>query len=305
MAKIVECVPNFSEGRRDWVIEEVLDAARSVGGVRVLEVEKDPDHNRTVVAFAGEPEPVLEAAFRTVRRASDLIDLTHHQGAHPRIGAADVVPFVPVAGVSMAECVELARALGRRLADELALPVYLYGEAATRPERRDLPNIRRGQYEGLKEEIERDPERAPDFGPSRLGPAGATIVGARPALIAFNINLRSGDLAVAKAIARAVRESSGGLPSVRAIGLAVAETGEVQVSLNLTDYRRTGLLAAFRAVRDEAARLGVEVASSRIVGLVPAEALAELVVDGLQNPSFAADQILERALLGGSKERIL
>ncbi|MCL5109844.1 MAG: glutamate formimidoyltransferase [Chloroflexi bacterium] len=302
MATIVECVPIFSEGRRDWVIDELLGAVRSVAGVRVLEVEKDPDHNRTVVAFAGAPEPVLEAAFRVVRRAADLIDLDQHEGAHPRIGAADVVPFVPVAGVSLADCAELARRLGRRLGEELGLPVYLYGKAATRPERRELPDIRRGEYEGLKVAIASDPARAPDFGPARLGPAGATVVGARLPLIAYNINLQTDDVAVAKTIARKVRESAGGLPAVRAIGLSLAGTGQVQVSLNLTDYRRTGLLTAFRAVSDEAASPGVEVAGSHVVGLLPAEALAEVVAETLRSPNFAADRILERALLVRAEE---
>lgn len=301
MRKLVQCVPNFSEGRRDWIVAEIVDAVRSVAHVRILEIESDPDHNRTVVAFVGSPEDALEAAFRSVRRAADLINMGQHRGAHPRIGAADVVPFVPLAGVTMAECVALARALGERVGRELGLPVYLYGEAATRPERRDLPSIRRGEYEGLKSAIQSDPQRAPDFGPAKLGPAGATAIGARWPLIAYNVNLRATDVAVAKAIARKVREAGGGLPGVRAIGLAVAGANAVQVSMNLTDYRRTGLLAAFSAVRDEAARLGVEVESSHIVGLVPAEALVELVRDCLKSPSFAPEQIIERAILGGSE----
>ncbi len=296
MQQLVQCVPNFSEGRRPWVIDAIVAAIRSVEGLRVLEVEPDADHNRTVVAFAGAPQAALEGAFRAVQRAAELIDMELHRGAHPRIGATDVVPFVPLAGTTMAECVGLARTLGRRIGDELALPVYLYGEAAARPERRELPAIRRGEYEGLKEAIGRDVERAPDFGPARLGPAGAVIVGARGPLIAFNVNLRSDDVSVAKAIARKLREAGGGLPGVRAIGLA-AGPGLVQVSLNLTDFRRTGLLAALDAVRAEAARLGVEVESSRIVGLVPAEALAEVVSRCLSSPSFAATQIVERAIL--------
>ena len=299
MQRLVQCVPNFSEGRRDWVIDEIVAAVRSVAGLRVLEVEKDADHNRTVVAFAGPPEAALEGAFRAVRRATDLIDMNKHTGAHPRIGAADVVPFVPLAGVSMADCIEVARSLGKRLGDELRLPVYLYGEAATRPERRDLPNVRKGQYEGLRVDIERDPERTPDFGPAALGPAGATAVGAREALIAFNVNLRTSEVGIAKAIARTVRESGGGLPALRAIGLAVAGTGEVQVSMNLTDFQRTGLLAAFGAVREEANRLGVEVAGSQIIGLVPAAALGEVVAQALQSPSFDVNQIVERAIIGG------
>jgi glutamate formiminotransferase len=294
-------VPNFSEGRRDWIIDEIVDAVRSVADVRILEIERDADHNRTVVAFAGSPDDALEAAFRSVRRAADLINMEQHRGAHPRIGAADVVPFVPLAGVTMAKCVALARALGERVGRELGLPVYLDGEAATRPERRELPNIRRGEYEGLKAAIQSDPERAPDFGPAKLGPAGATAVGARGPLIAYNVNLRATDVAVAKAIARKVREAGGGLPGVRAIGLAISGADVVQVSLNLTDFRRTGLLAAFNAVRDEAARHGIEVESSHIVGLVPAEALVELVRGCLKSPSFAAEQIVERAIVGGSE----
>ncbi|MHB1417182.1 MAG: glutamate formimidoyltransferase, partial [Chloroflexota bacterium] len=191
--------------------------------------------------------------------------------------------------------------LGKRLGDELRLPVYLYGEAATRPERRDLPNVRKGQYEGLRVDVERDPERAPDFGPAALGPAGATAVGAREPLIAFNVNLRTSEVGIAKAIARTIRESGGGLPALRAIGLAVAGAGEVQVSMNLTDFRRTGLLAAFGAVREEANRLGVEVAGSQIVGLVPAAALGEVVAQALQSPSFDVNQIVERAIIGGEE----
>ncbi len=303
MQKLVQCVPNFSEGRRQWVIDAIVAAVHDVDGLRLLEVEADADHNRTVVAFVGAPEAALAGAFHAVRRAAELIDMEQHRGAHPRVGAADVVPFVPLAGVTMAECVDLARALGRRLGDELGLPVYLYGEAALRPERRELPAIRRGEYEGLKAAIGHDPERAPDFGPPRLGPAGAVIVGARGPLIAFNVNLRTADLAVAKAIARKVREAGGGLPGVRAIGLAVgAEL--VQVSLNLTDYRRTGLLAALASVRAEAARLGVEVESSRIVGLVPAEALVEVISHCLSSPSFTAAQIIERAILAEGERRL-
>ncbi|MHB1004256.1 MAG: glutamate formimidoyltransferase [Chloroflexota bacterium] len=302
MDKIVQCIPNFSEGRRRWVVDEIVAAVRSVDTVSLLAVEPDSDHNRTVVAFAGPPAATLEAAFRAVRRAADIIDLRQHQGAHPRVGATDVVPFVPLAGVTMAECVALARALGERVAREMGIPVYLYGEAATRPERRDLPYIRKGEFEGLKEAIESDPDRAPDFGPAKLGPAGATVVGARWPLIAYNVNLRTSDLGVAKAIARKVREAGGGLPGVRALGLALAETGLVQVSMDLVDYHKTGMLAAFTAVRDEARQLGVEVDSSQIVGLVPAEALVELVAAGLQAPGFGGRQIVERAILAGAEE---
>lgn len=303
MQRLVQCVPNFSEGRRAWIVDEIVNAVRSVSGISVLQTETDADHNRTVVAFAGSPDDALEAAFRLVRRSADLIDLEQHSGAHPRLGAADVVPFVPLVGVTMADCVALARALGERIGGELQIPVYLYAQAATRPDRRDLPNIRRGEYEGLKAEIESNPDRQPDFGPSRLGSAGATVVGAREPLIAYNVNLRTADLGIAKEIARKVRESSGGLPAVRAIGLAVVGTDLVQVSMNLVDYRRTGLLKAFNAVRDEAERLGVTVDESRIIGLVPSEALAEIVATALQSPAFAATQIVERAILGGEESQ--
>lgn len=301
MRRLVQCIANFSEGRRREIIDEIVAAVRSVPGLMVLEVEPDSDHNRTVIGFVGEPEPTAEGAFRAIRRAAELIDMEQHRGAHPRIGAADVVPFVPLAGVSMAECVALARDLGARVGDALAIPVYLYGEAATREDRRSLPNIRKGEYEGLKEAIATDPARAPDFGPARLGSAGATVIGAREPLIAFNVNLRSNNLELAKAIARRVRESSGGLPGVRAIGLAVAETDSVQVSMNLTDYRRTGIMTAFAAVRDEAARHGVEVESSQIVGLIPADALTEVVARALRAPAFSAMQVVERAILGGEE----
>lgn len=296
MREIVECVPNFSEGRRRDVVDAIVSAMRAVSGVRVLDVELDAAHNRSVVTLVGPPQDVVEAAFRGVRRATELIDMEQHRGEHPRIGAADVVPFVPILGVTMDDCVRLAHELGRRIGEELAIPVYLYGEAATRPERRLLPNVRKGEYEGLKETIATEARR-PDFGPARLGPAGAVAVGARPPLIAFNVNLRTGDIAIAKTIARTIREASGGLPAVRALGLETAQPGIVQVSMNLVDYRRTPIWVAYEAVRAEAARYGVEVIGSEIVGLVPLEALTQVVEHALGLAGFAVDRVIETHLI--------
>jgi glutamate formiminotransferase len=234
---IVECIANYSEARRPEVVESIAEAVRSVQGAQVLDRHSDMDHNRTVITFAGPPEAVEEAAFRSIARAAELIDLNEHRGEHPRIGATDVVPFVPISEVSMDDCVAIARRLGQRVADELGIPVYLYEKAAVRPERTRLEVIRRGEYEALKEEIGTNPEREPDFGPNQVGPAGATVIGARSPLIAFNVYLTSDDQAIAKKIARAIRHSSGGLRHVKALGLLV--DGRAQVSMNLTDFRRS------------------------------------------------------------------
>ncbi|WP_027718610.1 glutamate formimidoyltransferase [Desulfovirgula thermocuniculi] len=294
MVKIVECVPNFSEGRRPEVINEIVRAIQSVPGVAVLDVEADADHNRSVVTFVGEPAACLEAAFAGCAAAARLINMEEHRGSHPRIGATDVIPFVPVKNVTMAECVELAARLGRRIAEELGIPVYLYGEAARRPERKSLPNIRRGQYEGLKSEIAR-PERHPDFGPPRLHPtAGATCVGARPFLIAYNVNLNTPDVTVAQRIAEAVREKDGGLTNVRAIGIYLSARHQAQVSMNLLDPGRTPVHRVLELVRREAARYGVSVTGTEIVGLVPAEALLAAAAYYLQLENFdPARQVLE------------
>ena len=293
MRPIVECVPNFSEGRRPEVVQAIVEAAASVPGVCVLDVQSDADHNRSVVTLVGPPEPVEEAAFRAIARAAGLINLDEHQGAHPRIGAADVVPFVPVSGVTMEECVQMAHRLGRRVGEELSIPVYLYEAAATRPERVNLADVRRGEYEGLKVEIETDPARAPDFGPARLGPAGATVIGARPFLVAFNVYLNTDDVTVAKRIARAVRHSSGGLHHVKALGLLVE--GQAQVSMNLTDFRRTPIHRVMEMIRSEAARYGVAVTHSELVGLTPQRALVDAACWYLQL-NLAPEQVLENRL---------
>lgn len=300
MRRVVECVPNFSEGRRPEVIERIVGAIRSVNGVSMLDQEMDSDHNRAVISFVGEPEAVVEAAFRACRTAAELIDLTKHQGEHPRIGATDVIPFVPISGVTQEECVELAKRLGKRIADELSIPVYLYELAATRPDRVDLANIRRGEFEGLREAIRTDPERAPDFGRPELHPtAGATVVGARAPLIAYNVNLATTDLKVAERIAKAIRWRDGGFRYVKALGFEVKEKGCVQVSINMTDYTKTPLYRVFETVKREAARWGVNVIESEIVGLVPQGALNACAKYYLQLNNFKRDQILENRLVPG------
>lgn len=293
---VLECVPNFSEGRNPSVVDKIVAALAEVEGVRLLDREMDANHNRSVITLAGLPDAVVEAAFRGVAAAARLIDMRQHTGQHPRIGAADVVPLVPLAVVTMAECVDRARRLGRRIGEDLGLPVYMYGEAAFRPERRDLPNLRKGEYEGLVQEIATDPVRHPDFGPSIMGSAGAVAVGARAPLVAFNVNLGTFDLSVARAIARNVRETSGGLPCVRAIGVSLPDLGAVQVSMNLTDYTRTGVAEAYAAVAEEARQRGVEVVSSEIVGLVPAAALPSRPQETLRLTGFSDNQILEQRL---------
>jgi len=293
--RLVECVPNFSEGRNRETIEAIVGCLRDRRGAYVLDVDSDPDHNRTVVSVVGEPPAVGEAVLRAAGEATRLIDMERHRGAHPRVGATDVVPFVPLLGVTMEDCVELARQVGRSIAEELQVPVYLYAEAATREDRRKLEDVRRGQYEGLKAEIT-EPHRRPDFGPAKLHPtAGATVVGARKPLVAFNVYLGTGDVGVARRVASAVRESSGGLVNVKAIGLRSGE--HVQVSMNLVDFERTPVNRAFELVRIEAARYGADVVGSEIVGLVPVAALTSAAEYYLRLRDFDEDQLLERRLL--------
>lgn len=294
MRKIVECVPNFSEGRRREVVDQIAQAIATVRHVHVLDVQSDTDHNRTVVTFVGEPEAVEEAAFRGIEKAAELIDMDLHRGEHPRMGAADVVPFVPIKNVTMEDCVAIAQRLGERVGRELDIPVYLYEKAATCPERRNLAEVRLGGYEGIKAEIATRPERVPDYGPRHLGKAGATAIGARPPLIAFNVYLNTDDVEVARAIARAVRHSSGGLRYVKALGLLVK--GQAQVSMNLTDYRQTPVHRVVEMIRREAGRYGVSVAESELVGLIPNEALVEAAEFHLQLGGFSSHQILENRL---------
>lgn len=291
---IIECIANYSEGRRPEIIEAITDAIKSVAGVKILDRHSDFDHNRSVITFIGPPDAIEEAAFQSIRKAAELIDMNQHQGEHPRIGATDVVPLVPISGVTMQDCVAIARRLGERVAQELDIPVYLYEEAATRPERKNLENIRRGEYEGLKAEIGTNPEREPDFGPARLGPAGATVIGARHPLIAFNVYLTTEDVSIANKIAKAVRNSSGGLRYVKALGMLVE--GRAQVSMNLTNYRATPLARTVEMIRREGARYGVAIHHSELVGLIPEEALVDAAVWYLQLDQFQPDQILEHKL---------
>jgi glutamate formiminotransferase/formiminotetrahydrofolate cyclodeaminase len=289
--QIVECIPNFSEGRRPEVIASIEEAISMVEGVSLLDQHSDEDHNRTVFTFSGSPDAVLAAAYASIEMAAKLINLDEHEGEHPRIGAADVVPFVPISGVSMEECVSLAESLGQRVGDELGIPVFLYEAAATRPERMNLENIRRGEYEGLKESILSDPAKEPDFGPKVLGPAGATVIGARPPLIAFNVYLNTEDVSIAKTIAKAIRQSSGGLPFVKGLGLLV--DGRAQVSMNLTNFRQTSLATVVEEIKKEADELGTEIHSSELVGLIPQEALFDSAQHYLKMDRFDYDQVLE------------
>jgi glutamate formiminotransferase/formiminotetrahydrofolate cyclodeaminase len=296
--QLIECIPNFSEARRPEVIDQIVAAIQSVQDVRLLDRSSDLDHNRTVLTFAGPPFAVEEAAFRAIKTASELIDLNNHTGEHPRIGAADVVPFVPLSGAGMDDCIEMARRLGERVGNELGIPVYLYEAAATRPERSNLENIRKGQYEGLKAEIESDPERRPDYGPAKLGTAGATVIGARNPLIAFNVYLTTDDVEIAKKIARAIRHSSGGLRYVKALGLLVE--GRAQVSMNLTNFRETPVARVVETIRREARRYGVAIHHSELVGLIPQEALIDAAVWYTQLDAFDKEQVLESRLVDSS-----
>ncbi len=297
MAKIAQCVPNFSEGRRVEVVEQIVTSIAAVSGVKMLDHSYDESHNRSVVTFIGEPEAVLEGAFQGARQAAELIDMAKHSGGHPRMGATDVIPFIPVAGVSMEDCVNLAKRLGERIAGELAIPVYLYEAAASKPERKNLSDVRRGQYEGLIEAI-KEPDRKPDFGPAAVNlQAGVTAVGARPPLIAYNINLDCADKQVADNIARAIRGSSGGFPSIKALGLIIEETGKAQVTINVCDYKQVPLHRVFELVKREAARYGAAITGSEVIGLLPLDALVGAAEFYLQFSGFERGQVLENRLL--------
>src|SRR5512143_1082014 len=292
--QLIECIPNFSEARRPEVIDQIVAAIESVSEVRLLDRSSDLDHNRTVLTLAGPPFAVEEAAFRAIHTASELIDMDNHTGEHPRLGATDVVPFVPLSGASMDDCIALAKRLGERVGNELGIPVYLYEAAAMRPERVNLENIRKGQYEGLKAEIESSPERQPDYGPAKLGTAGATVIGARNPLIAFNVYLTTSEVDIAKKIAKAIRHSSGGLRYVKALGLLVE--GKAQVSMNLTNFEKTPIHRAIEMIRREARRYGVNIAYTELIGLAPEAALVDTACWYLQLDAFQPDQLLERRL---------
>jgi len=291
---LVECIPNFSEARRPEVVEQILASIRAVKGIFILDHHSDLYHNRTVVTYVGAPEAVEEAAFQAVRTAADLINLDQHTGEHPRLGATDVVPFVPISDITVQECVEIARRVGKRVGDELFIPVYLYESAATRPDRQNLENIRRGEYEALKKELGINPERDPDFGPKKIGPAGATIIGARTALIAYNVFLNTDDVSIAQKVAKSVRNSSGGFRFVKALGLLVE--GRAQVSMNFTNFRQTPVFRVLETIRSEAGRYGVSVHHSELVGLIPQDALLDAAAWYLQLDGIQSNQILEEKL---------
>lgn len=292
---LVECIPNFSEARRPEVITAIVSAINDVKGISILDTSSDTDHNRTVITFVGSPQSVEEAAYVSIRKAAELIDLENHTGSHPRIGATDVVPFVPISGIDMTECIHMAKHLGERVGRELGIPVYLYENAATRPDHVYLEDIRRGQFEGLKEEIKSNPDRSPDYGPSNLGPAGATVIGARHPLIAFNVYLSTTDTVIAKEIAKSIRHSSGGFRYVKSLGMLV--DGRAQVSMNLTNFHKTPIQRVVETIRREADRFGVSIHHCEIVGLIPGEALMQAAAWYMQIQDFDPDQVLETRLM--------
>jgi len=294
LGPLIECVANFSEGRRGAVVERIVNAIVRSPGASVLGYESDVDHNRAVVTFVGAPDSVAEAAFAAIARAAELIDLEQHSGQHPRIGAADVIPFVPLRGANMRDCIQLARRLGARVGAELRLPVFLYEQAALQAANRNLADIRRGGYEGLKRNILTGAPPQPDFGPRKIDKAGGCVIGARDLLIAFNVFLETNDVAVAQRIARHIRASSGGLPHVKALGLLAR--GQAQVSMNLTNYRVTSIARVVTAIDEEAQRLGVDIASSQIIGLIPGDALGESAAERLRVENYSPARILETQL---------
>ena len=297
MKKIVECVPNFSEGRRKEVVDQIAAALTSVPGAALLDCELDAAHNRCVISIAGEPKAVADGVIEAVGKAVELIDLNQHRGEHPRMGATDVIPFIPISGITMEECVELSVHVAQRIAERYRIPVYLYEQSARIPARQDLAYVRKGEFEGIREEIRTNPNSRPDFGPSEVhSTAGATAIGARFPLIAYNVYLRTPDLKIAQAIARAVRFSGGGLRYVKALGFEIKERGQVQVSMNLTNYEGSPIFRAFDMVAREAERHGVSVASSEIVGLVPQKALDACADYYLRLEGFSQNQILENRL---------
>jgi glutamate formiminotransferase/formiminotetrahydrofolate cyclodeaminase len=308
VARLIECVPNFSEGTNPDVVDAIVGELTSTQGVKLLDKEMDASHNRAVVSFLGEPEPVVEAAFKAARKAVELIDLTKHKGEHPRMGATDVIPLVPLRNITMKDCVELAKSLGQRIGEELAIPVYLYEAAASRPERENLAQVRSGEFEGLRDAIGKDPSKKPDFGPEKIHPtAGAVAVGARMPLVAFNVNLGSSNISVARKIARAIRFSHGGFRYVKALGFELKDIGLVQISMNLVNTQGTPIQRVFAVIKSEAERYGVPIVGSEIVGLVPMNSMVDVAEHHLRLEGFERDQILEARLLGetGSAESSL
>ncbi len=294
--RLLECVPNISEGRDQQKIALIAEEVRKHKGVKLLDCSSDEDHHRSVFTFIGEPKATADAAFSLATKALDVIDMREHKGGHPRLGAVDVVPFVPIQGVEMKEAVQIAHGFGKRLG-ERGIPVFFYEEAATRPERRDLPSIRAGGYEGLAEKL-KNPEWKPDAGPDEFCPkSGATVVGARFPLVAYNVNLKTNDLSLAKTIAKRIRFKDGGFPHVRAMGVDLREKGMVQVSMNLTNYRVTNMSKVYEFIKEEALKKGVEIEGSEIIGLIPLGALEGVAQHYLKCQSFSVRQVIEQRIL--------
>lgn len=294
--RLLECVPNISEGRDQGKIFLIAEEVKKHKGVKLLDISSDKDHNRSVFTFIGEPEKVREAAFLLTLKAIELIDMQGHRGGHPRLGAVDVIPFVPIQGMDMEEAIEMSHKFGKELG-ERGIPVFFYEEAATCPERRDLPFIRKGEYEGLEEKL-KDPKWKPDEGPQHFNPrSGATVVGARFPLVAYNVNLKTRDLVLAKAIAKKVRFKDGGFPHVRAMGVDLKDKGMVQVSMNLTKYRETNIPKVNEFIKEEASQRGVEVEGSEIVGLIPLEVLVDIARYYLKYPEFSIRQVIEQRII--------
>jgi glutamate formiminotransferase len=299
MAKLVECIPNFSEGKNEALINEFASAVKTTPGVMLMDINSDASHNRTVFTYAGSPEGVLDATFKCAKIAVEKIDLTKHKGEHPRMGAVDVIPFVPLKEMTTEECVEMSKTLGQKLWNELKLPVFLYEDSAAAPERRNLATLRKGEFEKMAEKIKK-PEFAPDYGDALHPTAGITACGARPPLVAFNINLNTPNIEIANKIAKIIRESSGGLKSVKGIGIMLEERNIAQVSINMTNYKQTPLYRALELVKIEAARFGVSVIGTEIIGLVPMNALVDCADYYLMLENFHSEnQVLENYLLKG------
>lgn len=297
MGKLIECVPNFSEGRDLDKIEKIVNPFRGKDGVKLLDYKRDEDHNRLVVTVVGEPQSVKNALLEAMGNAIELIDMTRHQGQHPRMGAIDVVPFIPIKNVTMTEAIELAREVAKEASERYGLPIFMYEKAATDPQRENLANIRKGEFEGMAEKIKL-PEWKPDYGPAAIHPtAGATVVGARMPLVAFNVNLNTNSMDIANKIAKNVRFLNGGLRYCKAIGIELKDRGIVQISMNMTDYTKTALYRAFELIRIEAARYGVSIVGSEVIGLLPMEALIDTAVYYLGIEDFSMEQILENRLM--------
>lgn len=297
MARLVECVPNFSEGRNKEVIEAIVDEVRKVKGVKLLDYSPDEDHNRTVVTFIGDPDNIKEASFNLTKKASELIDMSVHKGGHPRMGATDVIPLIPISDITMVECIEIAKEVGKRIGEELGISVYLYEEAASADYRKNLADVRRGQYEGFFEKIKK-PEWKPDFGPDEMNiKSGATAVGARVPLVAFNVNLGTNNIEIAEKIAKTVRFLGGGLRFVKAMGVKLEERNIVQVSMNLVNYEKTAIYRAYEMVKMEALRYGVSVVGTEVIGLLPMKALIDCAEYYLQLEDFSINQVLEKRIV--------